>query len=355
METIALYVGEVLASILSFLFVIAIYIGIILIIAVLFAIPARGLGKMIAKRRVPNPDYIVGNKGVAKEWLRLVIHVVVALSVASVLYVIIGSTAAKYSSLFFVGLPIILGLSVFLLPESQSRYVNMAKLVTVFLGLSLWGFGEGLICVLMAAPIFYMVGAAVVAGYEHVNRAAVPAAVGLLVILCLEGVHPALSFNRQHSASAEGVVPLSVAQVKSNLTGNPELTELPLDFMLLLGFPVPVSATGTGLNAGDAREFSFKRRDGVMETVRFEVAGASASHVALVPVFDNTVISQWLGWQGTKISWEALGDHSTKVSVVMQFERHLDPGWYFAPLQKWIVGKAASVMIHHAGMSPLSE
>lgn len=353
MVTIANAYNEWISAVLVGLIVLVGYVGILLVLIAVVYFPARIVGKLIARFRQSKRHHIDGDRGTFKDWLRLILTVGLTLVLASALYFLIQKTSARYSAVLFVGLPIVIALSVFLLPKSQSRYVTMGKIITVFLGLSFWFLGEGLICILMAAPLFYIAGSAAVASYEEVNRVATPAFIAILVIICLEGIHPALSFNREHSVSTQEIVPLSVAVVSKNLSGNPDFTELPLDIMLRLGFPVPVSATGTGLATGDIREFTFKRRDGELETVRFKVAFGDESHVQLVPIFDNTVISQWLRWQGTQIHWEAVTENSTKVSVNMQFERRLDPVWYFAPLQMWIVGKAADVLIDHAQTRPL--
>ena len=48
---------------------------------------------------------------------------------------------------------------------------------------------------------------------------------------------------------------------------------------------------------------------------------------------------------GTEILLDKIDDNKTKITLTINFKRTLDPYWYFAPLERYGVSKAADFLI----------
>jgi hypothetical protein len=215
--------------------------------------------------------------------------------------------------------------------------------------------GEGFICIVMAAPLFYFVGwvvgliVEVIRDHWRQHRPDDPgpptAIYGLallpLLLLSLEGVHPALSFPREETVTTRRVLNLEPDQVEAALASPPRFDrELP--FYLGMGFPRPTQAEGAGLSVGDRRSVRFGR--GARE-LTLEVVDHGPNHVRFRAVSDGTRIAQWLGWQDAAVEWREVGPGLTEVRWTQSYQRRLDPAWYFAPWERYAVGLAAEYLI----------
>ena len=87
------------------------------------------------------------------------------------------------------------------------------------------------------------------------------AAALLLLPLCLEGTTPTLTINRMQSAEATRIIASSANQVETRLA-DPLNIAAPLPTFLRIGFPRPLSASGSGLAIGDTRTIHFSGAEG---------------------------------------------------------------------------------------------
>ncbi|MCB1215264.1 MAG: hypothetical protein KDK66_07290, partial [Deltaproteobacteria bacterium] len=55
-------------------------------------------------------------------------------------------------------------------------------------------------------------------------------------------------------------------------------------------------------------------------------------------VQDHSHLAKWLRWKQTRFSWQAIGQEQFLITAEIQFERLLDPYFYFKPLQRYAVG-----------------
>lgn len=266
------------------------------------------------------------------------------------------------SAALYVGIPTLLALGLVALPRSRSATGAIFKGLTAALLMSAILLGEGSLCILLSAPIFYAAGALIgrsedrrkpTAGQQGKDRGVhrTAAVATLLGLLALEGTHPSLSFNRLHTVSVTRTVPASVAAVEAKLSESPQFDEImPLFFRL--GFPDPVRATGSGLEIGDRRAvylrdgslyfWSDKRTDG---EVVFEVVERGPGHVRFAPVQDDSAVAKWLDWISSEVRWSVRSDGMTEVTWSLGYRRKLDPVWYFGPMQRYAASLAAGVLI----------
>lgn len=292
----------------------------------------------------------------------LVVTVIIAVALLGLFLAIRMRGIPPNSAALYIGVPTLLSLGLAVMARSRSVIGGIFKGLTIALLMSTVLLGAGSICILMSAPLFYLVGgfvghavekrkAAAAKGEKDGSTLLATGMAALLVFLALEGTHPALSFNRLHTVSVTRTVPASAAAVESRLSESPRFGKgMPLFFRL--GFPKPMHAAGSGLEIGDRREVYLldssrylragKRVDG---EVVFEVAERGPGRVLFAPVRDDSHVAKWLDWTMSEVRWAARPDGTTDVTWTLGFRRKLDPVWYFGPMQRYAASLAAGVLI----------
>lgn len=271
-------------------------------------------------------------------------------------YRVLVYSGLEQTSALFVGLPTLLAAIVALSPPARTITGMLLKLVTLCLLMSGILLGEGIICILMAAPLFY--GVAVTVGlaidlsrwYLEKNR---PKRIMALVfppllLMSIEGTHELTTFDRDESVVVEKIVQATPAEIEAALITLPDY-EAPLPWFLTMGFPHPTATHGTGFDLGDERRIHFEGGEGEPGDMVFEVADVElnddSGRVRFELVGDDSHIAHWLTWKRSIVRWEAIDDTHTKVSWRVDFDRELDPAWYFAPLERYALTLAADYLI----------
>ena len=279
-----------------------------------------------------------------------------AACIAILVFMVLTGWRLTDTAALYVGLPMILALTISFTGPARSVTVSAIKAMTIFLLLSAPILQEGFICIVMAAPIFYTI-AAVVGVIIDSHRArekrlkkllGSPIAITLLALLALEGTHENLSFTRSNEVTVTKTVAADTRSVVAQLSSSPSFAgHTPL---LTRVFPKPVRAWGTGLAVGDSREVEFVYWKHVVlnphrGSARFEVAERGEDYVRFVMTHDNSYLSNYLTWRYSKVQWKALGPGTTQVTWTLGYDRKLDPAWYFHPLQALYVRLTAAIFI----------
>src|SRR5215207_8052610 len=190
--------------------------------------------------------------------------IIVTLFAVSVAYRLLVFKRLQHTSLVFVGLP---ALAAFMLLRTrpQTAIGTINKVIALLLCLSGVVFGEALVCILFAAPIFFLVGTLV--GWV-VNRVTGTKArdnparhwSGLVALAVLpfsaEGVIPGFEFARDEQVTVVRTVNGDATAVRAALTAEPRFAQA-LPPFLRLGFPSPAHTSGSGLGLGDRRTITF--------------------------------------------------------------------------------------------------
>jgi hypothetical protein len=291
------------------------------------------------------------------EWLSrwTLVGIVAALALANIAYRLLHVGRLEQTAALFIGLPSFLAalLALTVRPRTPTGIILAGMTFAMLLSGPL--LQEGFICIVMAAPLFYLVGWLLGTIIEWTARRRrrnrpddpdVPTAIyGLVLIpflvLSLEGVHPALSFPRNETVTVQRVLPVAPAEVEAALSSPPRF-DRPLPPYLAMGFPRPTRAEGSGLDVGDRRAVRFGAGRAELAMV---VADRRATSVRFDAVSDSSRISQWLGWQNAVVEWRAVDENATEVRWTLRYERRLDPAWYFAPWERYAVGLTAEYLI----------
>jgi hypothetical protein len=280
-----------------------------------------------------------------------VVGVVMVLLTASAFFRLLAWGSLEHTSLVFIGIPALLAIITALLPTPSSATGTICKVMTLALLISGVALGEAFVCVLFAAPLFFLVGITIgliVDSRRRRERASFDArTLTLLAVVLapasLEGVLPGMEFDREEAVTVVRVVDGSPADVAEALARRPRF-ERRLPLFLRLGFPAPGATDGSGLQPGDSRriEFLHGHHPG---TLVLTVGRSEPGIVDFHGLSDHSYITHWLAWRRAEVRWREIAPQRTEVSWTLTYRRRLDPAWYFKPLERYGVAQAAGYLI----------
>lgn len=281
----------------------------------------------------------------SSQWSLIFLILIVA--TGSLAYRLIVWKRLEQTSLLFIGIPALLAIVAACTPRAKTTTGGIMKGMTIALLLSGPLLGEGFICIVMAAPIFYLVGLLVGIGVDRTKRRKAHVLSCLVLILApmmIEGTSPDLSFDRHEVVRISRIVQASPEEVERAISRSPR-TDGPLPLYLRLGFPRPVQATGSGLETASMRTIHFAGGEGHPGDLVLKVEESRAGYVKFAVVSDGTKIAHWLDWKSSEVEWSSAGLGRTRVTWTLDFERRLDPAWYFRPWERYAVSLAAEHLI----------
>src|SRR5262245_1672420 len=207
--------------------------GLLVLVAVWLAVPAVLL--MINRENQRSSAALAG--------------MIVAVAMASVAFRVISGAGLQQSAALFIGIPALLAIVAVFSPTPRSAVGVACKSVTVGLLVSLVFLGEGIVCVAMSAPLFYLVAVLIGKGIDRSRRDTQQFGswIALLAVLpmSLEGVSPILTVDRMVVVSETRIVDASESDVATAIQAHPRF-ERPLPQFLALGLPRPAAASIDG-------------------------------------------------------------------------------------------------------------
>lgn len=279
------------------------------------------------------------------------VGIIVALTTAAVLYRIFVLNGLAQSSALFIGLPAVLAIILTLTPRATSATGVIMKTMTIALLMSGPILGEGFLCIIMAAPLFYLVAAVIglITDNERRRQNKNPSTTLKVVILfpillaSLEGTTPSLSFPRREEITVTKIVHGSPADVEHALAQAPVFDKTLPAF--IRKYPRPVRASGNGLTLGSVRRMHFVGGEGNPGDLTMRVTGRDPSSVTFTAESDTSHIRHWLTWRSSHVSWRAAGAGRTEVTWRLVYDRELDPAWYFGPWERYATRLATEYLI----------
>jgi hypothetical protein len=276
---------------------------------------------------------------------RILAGVLAALFAAMLVYKALHAGHLEQTAAFYVGIPAVIAITVALTvrPGSATGIV----MATITIGLALAGpmLGEGIVCLVFAAPLFYVVGLIVGGTIDLVRtRRGGPNVllVPVLLLTAAEGTTQATSLPREERVTVVRAV--GAADVESTLAAPPAFGGFESAF-LRLGLPRPLKADGAGLEVGATREITFTPRRSLGIGAAAEPRSMTLRVVERAPgrvVFEvvrDTTLARWLDLRRAEFAWDG-----TDLTVSLRYRRTFDPGWYFGPLQRFAAGEAAGYL-----------
>lgn len=289
---------------------------------------------------------------------RTIAAICLAVAGASMYFRWLAGAALQQSAALFVGVPMVLALVVIFASKPRSATGAACKAVTIGLLVSLVFLDEGVLCVLMSAPLFYIVAILVGGSIDKLRgkrtesyTLRVSAPVLVVLLMGLEGVHPATSFDRNESVTVTKIVAAPATSVSRALFERPRF-ERSLPVGLRAGFPRPVAAAHEPARPGARWTIAF--RGGEMRLDGFEprigdltlaLVESQPGHVRWRALRDDSHMTHYLAWQGSDVRWTAVSPTQTRVEWTVHYRRSLDPAWYFGPIERFAVRLAAGYLI----------
>jgi len=286
----------------------------------------------------------MGSSSSAKQGSTL-IPIVIILAIGILAYKEISGYGVNRSSILFIGLPALLAILVSKYSAPTEAYGFMFKVITIFLLISGMFLGEGVACILFAAPIFYFVGFLIILMRNYFIEKDKGKLSSFAIL-------PMLFLLAQISDYRTPSTPLSVEYTKEysypvNLEEafNKKIVLAPLPTALTLGFPVPRKIEGIGASKGDFRKITFESQTKGLGTLHLEIVESEKDRILLRGVTDDTHIGKWMKWNEVEIIVKQTDVNNSILVWKTDFNCKLGPSWYFAPLQKLVVKESTKYLV----------
>ena len=267
------------------------------------------------------------------------------------------------TALFYVGLPALLALLVILCCRVRSAVGAAMAVTTLCLLLAGPLLGEGMVCLVIAAPLIYGVVALVTwigttvfrADRRHPNALV---AIPILFALTMEGIGGFSLLPREDTGTGSVLIEAAPADVAAALAVPPEYGSPSSHFLRAVPFPEPVEAVGEGLETGDTRLVHFTPRRtlefGAEPTPRhleLEIAesrvGADGGRVVF-EVVEDTTFANGMEMERAVATWQSEGvggaSETPRLTWEIEYRRTYDPSWYFGPVQAYATDRAADYL-----------
>jgi len=257
------------------------------------------------------------------------------LCVASIVFRLINDYHFEQTSILFVGLPALITLLMVKYSKTpKTAYGIVFKVITIFLLMSSILLGEGIVCVLFAAPIFYGVAALIVFIFQYLKKRNKSNLYTIVIIPVLLIV--AQPFGVKVEPEIQTIITTVVMNKNVSIDSfnrNPDfLKNYPNLFKI--GFPKPIGVKGTGTNIGDSRTIQFESSTKGISTLSLEIVDKNNSSIVFKPTKDDTHINHWLTWKEMKVDVIKMNSNQTKIKWTSQYQCDLGPSWYFEPIEK---------------------
>lgn len=295
-------------------------------------------------------------------WLTLLIlSLVGGLMIRGLNYGGHGTTALVY-----IGLPWLVALILALTarfdsePEESGENTEGFKVVRgsliVMLGSSVL-LGEGFICVLMFLPIYLFVVLLSVGTkwvkerHPSKNSKLHPIHLSPLLIgfSALEGTHPDLSFERQSSVTVQQVTSVDKEQLWANLHEPMVLNHTSSGGLSKL-FPQPVQIDIDTYELGAVHKVHYRYArwlwTNVHEgTLELRIIESTNNAISAEVVNNSSYLANYLDIERLRLTITDQPTGSSLVALSIDYQRTLDPAWYFAPLMRLALEGSASHII----------
>lgn len=263
--------------------------------------------------------------------------IVIVVAIASIVFRLINFNKLEQSSLLFIGIPtLITVLVVKHANKPKSAYGIVFLTLTIFLLICSIFFGEGIICILMMAPLFYGVAAIIVALYLYFknkdkNKTYSFAIIPLLLLMA----NPLDYIRKDEIHRIKTIKEVSAIVNLSALNKSPNfLYNLPTFFKA--GFPKPIAIQGKGLAIGDIRKIAFKSSTKGVGELTLEIKEKTDTSIVFKINSDETHIDHWLTYKEVKV--EIVEKEGKKMVIwTTDFICDLGPSWYFEGFEKYAI------------------
>lgn len=260
--------------------------------------------------------------------------IVLILVAASVAFRLLNDWKLEQTSLLFIGIPALIALLVIKnTNRPKTSYAVMFYVVSIFLLLCGVLLGEGLICIIIMSPLFYGVGAIIIAIKNYLikkDKQNLNAFILIPLLLLASQLYEINTTPETHKTSS--TILIDRISYLSEMNASPNFTKnLPSFFKI--GFPKPVGITGHGIAVGDTRTIQFLSNTKGLGDLTLKIKEATPTSIVFQVMSDKTHIAHWLSYKEITVALNKK-DNNTEITWTTDFTCDLGPSWYFEPLEK---------------------
>ncbi|MGI8333981.1 hypothetical protein ACRYCC_28860 [Actinomadura scrupuli] len=273
---------------------------------------------------------------------RTLLGVVAALFAAMLTCKILKAGHLEQTALFYVGIPALIALTVVATARPRSTLGTIMATITVGLALAGPLLDEGVVCLVVAAPLFYLCGAIVGVIADWGRRSRGMQAL-LIVPLLFSAEGTVTSLPRGGEVTVTRVAPTGTDLDRA--LASPPVFGPVRSRLLRLKFPRPVRAGGAGLDPGATRHIDFTPRRSLGLGARPTARSMDLTVVRHTPgrlvfaITRDTTLARWLELTEAEFRWQG-----TRLAVTLRYRRTFDPAWYFGPVQRYGMREAAAYL-----------
>lgn len=287
--------------------------------------------------------------------------ILVMIGVASIGIRILIQYEFDNSALLYVGIPFLISLAIAAWrPLSSNEHWWHAYrdhtyiALIVFLSSSVVLF-EGFVCVVFFMPIyFFVVSLGFVIGWFRNSRnnrrgnTFVSVLPLLVFATSFEGTTDTLSLERESHITVTKVAGLAPAKIMRNIA-QPFGLQKDRGWLISI-FPMPYRIEAGSLQPGDVhrvyaryyRWFATNTHEGELH---LQIVDVEPNRVTTRFIYDSTFFASYLTAKGTEITLNESAPNQTEITLRIDYQRKLDPAWYFHTLQQIGVRQMAEFLI----------
>ena len=272
--------------------------------------------------------------------------IVIILAIASIAFRLLNKWELEQTSFLFIGIPALLALLVIKYSNRpKTPYAIMFYVVSIFLLLCGVFLGEGLICIIIMSPLFYGIGALVVAINNRLSKhdkQNLNVFILTPILLLMGQFYEMKSIPETHLITTTFITTKDTKLTALNSSPNFQ-NNLPSFFKI--GFPKPISVYGQGIKVDDTRTIKFLSNTKGMGELKLQIKEASEKKLVFDVVYDNTHIAHWLSYKEITVTIDEKGD-TTEITWTTNFTCDLGPSWYFQPMEKAAINLMNEHLLH---------
>ncbi len=287
-----------------------------------------------------------------------VVAMMVVAAVFAVVYRSLESGKLMQTYAAFIGVPLLIGVLTTYLVIPQHGLGKTLKATTILLCVLSTLLGEGMICILMAAPIFYAVAAVgygIVVAIDKAVRPRGPRGLMMLALIVsvpfaaakLTSSPTGIRNPRTMTVQNEVFINAPPAKVWNTLLhGQLVSSEFPL--FLRLGFPLP---TKLNRGPGGVTRLTFDPGSepwpGTNVIVSQEERDDRRQRLTFVIREDGTKLSRWLTFRKSSFVVLPAGARGSRLRQITTFQQRMQPGLYWNPLQSFAMTQMHAYALTH--------
>lgn len=243
----------------------------------------------------------------------------------------------SYGSTFFMIFPFAVGFSIGTLDSEQRFFATFGLGLIAFFGLLLAGALEGLVCVIMALPIFFIMG---VLGYaarnqflkmkaKDSNRLMVSLA-PLVILLVLDPIEQMILPEPEVITIENSILLNYPADLVFDEVKQMDKLDADKPIGLMLGLPSPYKCVLEADTIGAKRNCLFSNGKIVAEITKYE-----KGKVLEMDVVDYTLTGRdWFEFVDATYTFKEVGGQ-TRITRTSSYKSILNPRFYWQPLESW--------------------